>query len=194
MLNVMKQEDKKSIRAQALKARERIPPEQAKAASMAVAKQLVGVIKSTNSVVAGYWSARNEVDLGEALAQLSERGHELCLPVIEAPGEALFFRRWRIGHPLELGKFGIRIPPESEPALMPGAIIVPLVAFDSAGHRLGYGAGYYDHTIRQLREHENSVQIIGAAYSMQQVERIPAEAHDEKLDAVVTEKEVLTFK
>jgi len=189
--------DKKSLRAQCLALRERIAPDDAKAASLQIAGHLLNLVPASATIVAGYRSVRGEMDMFEALAQLSERGHELCLPVVakspshKGRGNFLTFRRWRIGHTLELGAYGIEIPPASEPELMPDAVLVPLVAFDASLHRLGYGAGFYDATIHQLRGSQKTVQIIGVAFAAQQVEHIPAEGHDEKLDAVVTEKGVV---
>ncbi len=183
--------DKKSLRAQCLAARERIAPDEAKAASLEVAKHLLNLILDSVAVVAGYRAVRGELDVFEAMARLSGRGHELCLPVVVAPREPLIFRRWRIGHALEIGPYGIEIPPAAEPELIPGAVIVPLAAFDKAGHRLGYGAGFYDATIHRLRQSQKNVQIIGVAFTAQQVEHIPAEPHDERLGAVVTEKGIV---
>jgi len=183
--------DKKSIRAQSLDARTRISPDERKAASMEVARKLVQLIPETAEIVAGYRAVRGEIDIFEAMAQLSERGHELCLPVVVAPRKPLIFRRWHIGHPLEMGQLGIEIPPESEPVLLPDVILAPLAAFDAKGYRLGYGSGFYDITIHHLRQLGKHVHIIGVGFSLQQVKTIPAEDHDEKLDAVVTEKGVV---
>jgi 5-formyltetrahydrofolate cyclo-ligase len=183
--------DKKSLRADALAARERVRPDAAKTASMELAKHLVELIPWDESAVAGYRAVRGEIDVYEALAQLSERGHTLSLPVVISPHAPLVFRRWRINHPLQEGKYGIEVPPESEPEVVPDIVIVPLVAFDSTLNRLGYGAGFYDATIHQLRQLKKQVKIIGVAFASQQIEHIPAEPHDAKLDAVVTEKGII---
>ena len=137
---------------------------------------------------------RGEIDISEALAQLSERDHELCLPVVEAPGRPLVFRRWRIGHPLALGAYGIPVPAENEPIIIPDAVIVPLAAFDAAGAPVWVMApDFYDATIRALRQAKKNVTIIGAAFAQQQVDAIPAEEHDEKLDAIATEKGIISI-
>lgn len=182
--------DKKSLRTDMLAARERIDAETSKTASIALAKHLLEAAPR-EGIVAGYYPVRGEIGLHEALAEFSERGHTLCLPVIKEKNQPLIFRRWRIDHPLELGHYNIRVPPESEPELVPDILIVPLAAFDAKGHRLGYGAGFYDQTIAALRQAQKHVTIIGAAYAAQQVANIPAEGHDEKLDMVVTEKGII---
>jgi len=180
--------DKKTLRAECLSARERITPEEARAASLGIAKHLIRLVPGTGLVVAGYRPVRGEIDVFEAMAQLSERGHTLCLPVMMAPRAPLIFRRWKISHPLEVGQYGIEVPPETEPELVPDVVLAPLVAFDKDGHRLGYGAGFYDITIRELRKVKPTAHIIGVAFASQEVAHIPAEPHDAKLDAVVTEK------
>jgi 5-formyltetrahydrofolate cyclo-ligase len=90
-----------------------------------------------------------------------------------------------------MGPYGIEVPPISEPELIPDAVLVPLVAFDANSCRLGYGGGYYDATIQQLRQAKKKVHIIGIAFAVQQVAAIPVESHDAKLDAVVTEKGII---
>ncbi len=124
---------------------------------------------------------------------LAERGQSLCLPVIEAADKPLYFRRWRLGEELEKGRYGIPIPPAGVPVFRPGVILVPLVAFDRAGHRLGYGAGYYDRTIARLKAMGEPVQVVGVGYSQQEVEAIPTGAHDQKMDMIVTDKEIIRF-
>lgn len=183
--------DKKSLRAQAQAAREAIAPQAAKAAAKIVAAHLLKLIPADAKIIAGYRAMRGELDISEAMTQLAARGHALCLPVIEEPGLPLFFRRWQMGQKLIKGVYDIDIPPASEPQVIPDIVIVPLLAFDASGHRLGFGAGYYDRTIERLREPGKAIQMIGAAFALQQLERIPAEAHDAHLDAVVTEKGIL---
>lgn len=185
--------EKKSLRAQFQAAREGVRPDEAKAAGLALARHLVGFIPPTATTVAGYRAVRGEIDLSEAMARLSERGHTLCLPVVEAPRLPLSFRQWCIGHPLTLGHYGIEVPATSEPLRVPDVVIVPLLAFDSEGYRLGYGAGYYDFTLRQLRGQGKQVLVIGAAFTLQRAEALPHQPHDERLDAIITEQGVVRF-
>lgn len=160
------------------------------AASARVCEALVPAIPPA-AIVAGYERFRGELDIRPAMLILGERGHTLCLPVIEAPDKPLFFRRWRAEDVLEQGRYGIPIPPAGAPVFRPHVIVVPLVAFDRAGHRLGYGAGYYDRTIARLREAGEPLLVIGVGYSQQEVERIPVGPHDQKLDIMITEKETI---
>jgi 5-formyltetrahydrofolate cyclo-ligase len=185
-------QDKNIIRIEYLAKRERIKPQEAEVARKALAARLPEVI-AEGAIVAGYRAFRGELDITQAMEALAARGHSLCLPVIETSDKPLYFRRWRMGEALETGRYGIEIPPAGVPVFRPDVIIVPLVAFDRQGHRLGYGAGYYDRTIRQLRETGKNTQVIGVAYGLQEVGPIAPETHDERLDILVTEKEVLRF-
>ncbi len=185
--------DKNTLRVRALGARKAIPQQQAETAAQALAVNLFKCIPPTLRVVAGYIAIHSEINVALALNALHTRGHTLCLPVVIAPGQALIFRKWKPGDPLEKGAYGIDVPPSSAEELIPDAVIVPLAAFDAAGHRLGYGAGYYDKTIAKMRAQKKDIALIGAAYAQQQVERIPIDEHDRKLDVVVTEKGIVTF-
>lgn len=154
--------------------------------------KLMSVISANATTVAGYKPIRREVDITGAMEQCVAQGLWLCLPIIEAQDKPLYFRRWRLGEALEKGRYGVEVPPADAPTSRPDVVIVPLVAFDRRLHRLGYGAGYYDRTIRHLHQLEKNIQIIGVAYAIQEVEHIPVGALDEKLDMIVTEKEIIT--
>lgn len=169
-----------------------LAPEAAQKAAAQAKKYLLDVIPATDVVVACYQPVRGEIDMRDAFTELEKRGHTLCLPVVAGNDEPLLFRRWQTSDTLEQGKFGIAVPPIGNTQLIPDMVIVPLVAFDAKGNRLGYGAGYYDRTLHQLRKFGN-VLAIGVAYASQQVEDIVVEAHDAVLDAVVTEKGVVRF-
>jgi 5-formyltetrahydrofolate cyclo-ligase len=185
--------DKNTIRIQYLALRKRIDQQKAAEAAHAVAESLLKIIPATATIVAGYRCVHGELDISVAMEKLGARGHTLCLPAIEAADKPLHFRRWRIGEVMEKGRYGVEVPPSGAPVFKPNIVLVPLVAFDKNGHRLGYGAGYYDRTIQGLRELEKSVEVIGVAYSIQQVEHLPFDPHDAKLDIVVTEKNTIRF-
>jgi len=108
-------------------------------------------------------------------------------------GKPLIMRAWAFGAPLVAGVWGIRQPPPEAPEVFPDVLIVPLAAFDRAGHRIGYGAGYYDMTINRLRAMK-PVAAVGIAYAAQEIPRVPATTRDAALDLVLTETEVIDFR
>lgn len=139
------------------------------------------------AVVSGFHPFGEEIDVMVLLRHLSAAGHELALPVVAAPGEPLVFRRWRKGDAMDEGPFGIKEPRAEAPVLTPEVVLVPLLAFDRRGYRLGYGGGFYDRTLAGLRA-GGKVLAAGVAYAAQEVEDVPREDTDEPLDWVVTER------
>ncbi|WP_134680097.1 5-formyltetrahydrofolate cyclo-ligase [Paracoccus ravus] len=138
-------------------------------------------------VLAGYWPMRDEADPRPAMQQ--HRG-PLCLPVVPGPAVPLVFRRF--DGRLEKGVFGTSHPPLDAGEMTPEVLIVPLAGFDRTGHRLGYGGGYYDRTLHQLRQ-GGPVLAIGLAFAVQELSAIPDETTDERLDMIVTDREILGF-
>lgn len=120
------------------------------------------------------------------MAALQARGHPLCLPVVTDKVGALAFRAWAPGDPLVEGVFGTQVPHPDRPAVEPTILLVPLLAFDRAGYRLGYGGGYYDRTLAALAH--NRPTSIGLAFASQEVNTLPHEAHDRRLNWVITEQ------
>lgn len=141
------------------------------------------------AIVAGYHPIRDEADPRVLMSALSELGHPLALPVVAAARSALIFRSWHVGDRLMPNAWGIGEPLASVCEVVPAVLLVPLLAFDASGHRLGYGGGYYDRTIDALPK----VRTIGIAYSGQEVAAVPREPHDHTLDLIVTEKGVRRF-
>jgi 5-formyltetrahydrofolate cyclo-ligase len=135
-----------------------------------------------HAVVAGYWPIRDEADPRALMAALAARGHTLALPRIGAKGAALSFRRWNEGDGLIDNHHAIPEPRADAQVVTPDIVLVPLLAFDASGHRLGYGGGYYDRTLAAL-----PARAIGIAYAGQRVEALPREPHDHPLDGVLTE-------
>ncbi len=138
------------------------------------------------SVVAGYWPMGDEIDPRPLMRFLAESGCRLALPVVAAPGRALDFLAWRDGDALVPGPYGTRHPHAASASVVPTVLLVPLLAFDRAGFRLGYGGGYYDRTLDSLAA-RSQVRSIGLAYAAQEVARVPHDRHDQRLDAVATE-------
>jgi 5-formyltetrahydrofolate cyclo-ligase len=135
------------------------------------------------AAVAGFWPMGREIDIRPLLHALHERGHPIALPVTPKRGQPLQFRRWRPGDTLARGPVGTSQPgPDAEP-LTPTWLLVPLLAFDRRGNRLGYGAGYYDRTLAGLP----GATAIGVAYACQELDEVPAGPEDVALSAIATE-------
>ena len=138
------------------------------------------------AIVSSYSPIRDEADPRALASSLASRGHSIVLPVMVGPRAALSFRPWREGDPLSPNRHGIHEPQAHLHDIEPQALLVPLLAFDADGMRLGYGGGYYDRTLAKLRSHGHIV-AIGVAYAGQEVAKLPHDAHDQRLDGVVTE-------
>ncbi|WP_374469284.1 5-formyltetrahydrofolate cyclo-ligase [Phenylobacterium sp.] len=138
----------------------------------------------------GYHPMGSEIDPGPLMRRLAETGATPALPVAESRDQPLEFREWDPREGLEPDAFGIAAPPLWAAAVQPELVIAPLLAFDRRGHRLGQGAGHYDRTIANLRATQ-PVFVLGLAYAGQEVEELPAEPHDERLDAILTETDYI---
>ncbi len=136
--------------------------------------------------VSGFYPYGSEIDTRQLLGKLAGEGWTTALPIVVAKAQPLIFRRWLAGEPLELGAMKISVPLASAPLIEPDVLLVPLLAFDKAGYRLGYGGGFYDATLAALRA-KKTIIAIGVAYAGQEVEHVPREAYDMKLDYVMTE-------
>ncbi len=124
------------------------------------------------------------------MLRLRAGGHALALPRMQGREEPLAFHAWQPGDPLICGRFRVMEPAPDRPAVLPGVILVPLVAFDRSGRRLGHGKGYYDRTIAFLRQQNDRLLAIGLAFACQEAAEVPAGPADQHLDAVVTEQDV----
>ena len=137
------------------------------------------------AVVAGFWPIGTEIDLRPLLHALHARGHTLCLPETRGRGSPLIFRRWQPSDTLAPGRFGTSHP-TGEP-ITPSFLLIPLLAFDRHGNRLGYGAGFYDRSIDQ----NPTATRLGCAYHFQQVDQVPTSPHDRPLHAIATDHAIL---
>jgi len=152
---------------------------------------LSGVLAGYRGVsLAGYMPIRSEIDPLPAMAEAAAHG-PVAVPVIAGAGLPLDFSLWEPGCALREGPFGAMVP-EVDRFIEPEILIVPLVAFDRAGGRLGYGGGFYDRTLERLRSRRPTL-AIGFAYAAQEAEGLPLEPTDQPLDMVVTETEVISF-
>lgn len=140
--------------------------------------------------IAGYMPIRTEVSPLPVMAEMVAQG-AVGVPVILGAGQPLEFHRWTPDCAMIEGAFGAMVPQDGID-VVPEVLIVPLVAFDRAGNRLGYGGGFYDRTLEKLRAQRPTI-AIGYAYAAQEAESLPLEPTDQPLDAIVTEAYTLTF-
>jgi 5-formyltetrahydrofolate cyclo-ligase len=145
-------------------------------------------------VVGGYHALPEEADPAELLEALAARGCHIAFPRVAARDQPLEYHRIPDGEVLAEGAFGIHEPLDHWPRAAPDLLLVPLLAFDATGHRLGYGGGFYDRTLEKLKGQGPGVRAVGIAYAGQQVDFLPAGAHDCPLDAVLTEQGLKVFR
>ena len=182
---------KLQLRANALAKRDLLPPPERQAAAEKLAARALPVDVS-GEIVSGFMPMKTEINPLPLLRRLADAGAELALPVIDKRGKPLIMRAWKIGDDLKAGQWGIREPLPQAAQVDPDILLVPLAAFDRAGHRIGYGAGYYDMTIHALRA-KKKVVAIGIAFAAQEIPRVPATERDERLDFIMTERETIAF-
>ena len=186
--------EKTTLRASMLARRMALSAQEAGRMAQAVARQFADhPLLMDARCVAGYAAMRGELNVFPILAMLSLRDRMLALPKLTSETAPLEFRRWQPGEALIPHALGMKEPaPEAAPA-MPDLILVPLLAFDASGHRLGYGGGYYDRTLAALRKGTHPPLAIGVAYGFQEVPSLPAEPHDRSLNGILTEHGVSMF-
>jgi 5-formyltetrahydrofolate cyclo-ligase len=180
---------KDRIRREAFARRDALDKEFRRAACRTIAERALALPELEGiQPVGGYWPIRSEVDPRPLMRRLLKRGQDVALSQILHP--RLSWRLWRPGDILIKGGFGVREPGPDAPECFPVALLVPLAAFDRRGHRLGYGKGHFDRAIAALSQ-KHPVLTVGLAYAAQEVDDVPAEAHDRGLDFVVTEAETI---
>lgn len=143
-----------------------------------------------NPVFSAYWPMKTELDMRPLMHSLFNRGFTVSLPVVSGKNEPLLFRRWEPGAALVEGPYGTEQPDEKYEVVTPTVLLLPLLAFDRQGGRLGYGGGFYDRTVKLLRRTGKPV-VIGVAFSDQEIAQVPLEETDEKLNFVLTETEII---
>jgi 5-formyltetrahydrofolate cyclo-ligase len=141
--------------------------------------------RGSRDVVSAFASMPDELDTRPIMQRLAAVGHPLALPVMQGKGRPLLFRAWAPGDAMNQGTWGIREPKDDKPLLAPDVFLVPLLAFDRRGWRLGYGGGFYDRTLREARR-TRPVVAVGFALDEQEVDAVPHLDYDERLDWVLT--------
>lgn len=188
------EEAKRVLRKQALERRRAARKAAGGEAGDAVAEKFfAAILLPSSAAVSGYWPFGEELDPRPLLYRLAGAGHACGLPVVVGRGSALVFRAWSPGTVLHEGAFGILIPPDDAPEVVPDLLLVPLLAFDRKGFRLGYGGGYFDRTLKALRGRGRIV-AVGLAFAEQEVGAVPHGPRDQPLDWVITEREAIDME
>jgi len=190
MTAIPAEEIKAQLRREALARRDRIPAAERQAAAEALAARPFPVPVTPGLVVSGYSPLKSEMNPLPLMRRLAAEGARLALPVVVGRGNPLVMRAFAFGQELASGVWGIREPTEDAPEVWPDVLLVPLLAFDRSGHRIGYGAGYYDLTINRLRQIKRII-AIGVAYAAQELPAVPHTDRDARLDLVLTERETI---
>jgi 5-formyltetrahydrofolate cyclo-ligase len=178
---------KKALRARMKTWRAGVSADAQMQAAEAVARQGLGFLDPKpprDSIVSGFSPIADEFRVWPLLRRLAAEGYRLALPVMQGKAEPLLFRAWAPGDEMNKAVWGIAEPKPDKPALDPDILIVPLLAFDRAGWRLGYGGGFYDRSLRELRARK-AIVAVGLAFDEQQVDAVPHLDYDERLDWVL---------
>jgi 5-formyltetrahydrofolate cyclo-ligase len=184
---------KSDLRKTAFARRDALPAAERQAAAEAIAARPFPLPIKPGLIVSGFSPLRTEINPLPLLRKLAAGGATLALPVVDGRGKPLIMRSYAFGQALNEGVWGIREPKDDAPEVDPDILIVPLAAFDRRGNRIGYGAGYYDMTIKRLRSRKPVI-AVGIAYAAQEVPEVPTTPRDERLDLVLTEHEVIDFR
>jgi 5-formyltetrahydrofolate cyclo-ligase len=182
--------DKAALRQQARARRDALPVAERVAAAAAIAARAFPVAVPAGAIVSGFFPLGSEISPMPLLKRLAEKGARLALPAVAGRGRPLIMRAYAFGDALDSGVWGIREPKAEAPDVDPDILIVPLLAFDRSGQRIGYGAGYYDMTIARLRALK-PVTAVGIAFAAQEIPQVPATERDARLDLVLTEREII---
>ncbi len=183
---------KKQLRQEALARRDALDPLWRIEAAIGFADAAASIPTEPGEIVSGFWPMRSEVDVRPLMFAFREKGARLCLPAI-LDKQTIVFRELVRGADLVDMGFGTAGPgPEAE-VLQPTLMLVPLAAFDRRGHRIGYGAGYYDRAIAKLNAGPKPPRLIGIAFDCQEVERVPDEPHDIQIPDFLTESGLHSF-
>ena len=181
---------KRALREAAVARRDLLPPDVRMRAAETIPALPFPVPVAKGAIVSGFSPINTEFNPIPLMRKLAGAGAGLALPRIAGRGNPLSMREWKFGDTLIAGVWGIREPGPDAREVEPDILLVPFAAFDRAGYRIGYGAGYFDMTIASLRERK-PVTAIGVAFAAQEIPGVPAFDYDQRLDFVLTEREVI---
>ena len=178
--------DKTELRAGMNELRAELSARNPDAGEMLADKFPMKLLERYGPVVAGYLPIGDEIDPQPLMQKLEAAGAQLCLPRVNDDGEGMTYRAWSFGEPLEDRPFGLKEPPAASEIAFPTLILVPLLAFDNSGNRLGYGKGHYDRALESLREQGRAF-ACAVAFHGQLIDAVPSEPHDQLLEWAITE-------
>jgi 5-formyltetrahydrofolate cyclo-ligase len=181
------------LRKAALARRDALGADVRAAAAQAIAARPFPMPVPPGAIVSGFMPLKSEINPLPLMRTLADAGAKLALPVVAGKGKPLTMRAFTFGDVLASGVWGIREPKPEAPEVFPDILLVPMLAFDRRGHRIGYGAGYYDTTITALRARK-SVAAVGIAFAAQEVAQVPSTPRDARLDLVLTEHEIIDVR
>ena len=181
------------IRKDALMRRDALPASERIRAAEAIAARPFPIALTPGTIVSGFMPLKTEINPLPLMRSLAAQGARLALPAIDGRGKPLIMRAFAFGDELASGQWGIREPKADTPDVAPDVLLVPLLAFDRTGHRIGYGAGYYDMTIAGLRAMKPAV-AVGIAFAAQEIGEVPVTPRDARLDLVLTEREIIDLR
>ena len=184
---------KAALRKTAFARRDALPAGDRQSAAETIAARPFPLPVQPGMIVSGFSPLKTEINPLPLMRKLAAAGAGLALPVIVGRGKPLIMRAYAFGQELNAGVWGIREPKADSPEVDPDIMIVPLVAFDRRGHRIGHGAGYYDMTINRLRAMKPVV-AVGIAYAVQEFDEVPTTSRDARLDLVLTERDVIDLR
>ena len=178
---------KSTLRKKILKVRERFNTKDIQVNFNQITK-ILKKEKITNKIIGGYYPVKFEIDDLALLRKFKKNKFNICLPVIKKNFQMDFYP-WTFSEPLKINRYGIP-EPETKNIVYPDVLLIPLLAFDKNLNRLGYGGGYYDRLIKKLSKKKNIIKI-GLAFSIQEIDKVPINIYDQKLDYIVTNKNII---
>ena len=181
------------IRRDAVTRRDAIPAAERAKAAETIAMRPFPLPIAPGAIVSGFSPLKSEINPLPLMRRLAAAGASLALPVVQGRGKPLIMRAFAFGDALASGQWGIREPKPEAADVAPDILLVPMLAFDRSGRRIGYGAGYYDMTIAKFRAMKQVV-AVGIAYAAQEIAEVPVTERDARLDLVLTEQDVIDFR
>ena len=184
---------KKEVRSKCMKNRRDWSHNLTEKVCLQIAKKFLDNYDVKGKIVSGFLPIGSEIDVRPLLQMCLNAGAEICLPCVVENNAPLIFRKWREGDALVKESFGTKAPHPNKKELIPDIIITPMLAFDSAGYRLGYGGGFYDRTFAKLRPIKN-ILAVGVALDIQHIDTVPVGEFDMPLNAVITENKSYAYR